>query len=228
MTIEVWVIALDQPQAAVIALWSLLDPAERERASRLRTPELTRRFVVAHGALRRLLAGALGCRPEAVVFTADENGKPHLPGQGLHFNLSHAGELALLAVSAAGPLGVDVEPVRALPDRDLVADRFFSPHERRALAAAADRDRAFFTLWTRKEAYLKALGYGLARPLAEFDVSLDEPARLLADRAQPAAVETWELFHLTPAPGYLGAVCAPAACGPVRVASAPGLASATG
>jgi 4'-phosphopantetheinyl transferase len=157
---------------------------------------------------------------------------------GLAFNLSNSHELALVAVAAGGgpaggigsvprppvapaataaptpiELGVDLERLRPMPDALQIAERYFSAAERRVLAAVAEagRDEAFFACWTRKEAYLKAVGDGLSAPLDRFDVSFaaGEPVRFLAINGDPAAAASWSLFHLRPEPGYLGALALP-------------------
>jgi 4'-phosphopantetheinyl transferase len=134
--------------------------------------------VLGRGLLRFLLGRLTGAPPGALSLDVAEHGKPFLKGgpggQSPAFNLSHSGDLALIAVAAGGRLGVDVE--RFAPERDIgpVAVRFFSARERASLASLAPslRRRAFYACWTRKEAYLKALGRGLAMPLKSFSVSL--------------------------------------------------------
>ena len=101
----------------------------------------------------------------------------------LRFNLAHSHELALYAFTRGREIGVDIEYLRALPDADQIADRFFSARENATLQAlpASQRRQAFFNCWTRKEAYIKAIGKGLSQPLDQFEVSLapGDPARLL-------------------------------------------------
>jgi len=118
----------------------------------------------------------------------------------LEFNLSHTNGLALIALARGGPLGVDVEIVRRDDPPLDVADRFFSPAELRELGAAslADKAVAFFRCWTRKEAFIKALGLGLQRDLQSFDVSLapGDEARLVATRPDPEEAGLWTLVDI--------------------------------
>jgi 4'-phosphopantetheinyl transferase len=211
--VAVWVIALEglaQPEHAA----DDLAPDEAERARRLRFQSDRRRFVASHLALRRILAGCLGIAPGEVRLQAAPLGKPHLDparhGTTLRFNLSHSGELALVAVGGEVEVGVDVELRRPRPDLDALVTRYFSPRERAVIVASppAHRLDAFFDYWTLKEAYLKACGDGLARRLDAFDVVLDHdaPPRLLEVRDRPGDEHRWTLAQLRPAADYAAAI----------------------
>jgi len=197
------------------ALLPLLSADEQARAGRFIFERDANAFIVAHASLRRILGEYLSVAPQSLHFLNGEYGKPAIagpPGAALEFNLSHSGDLALIAVSGRGPVGVDVERLdRRIEHLDL-AEQFFSPAERaalRSLRAEADaRTEGFFNAWTRKEAYLKATGHGITRGLHHFDVTLapSEPAALLADRLDPAAVRRWRMAALSPGAGYAAAV----------------------
>lgn len=177
----------------------LLSADERERARRFAFERDRRRYIVARARLRQLLGERLAAAPESLQFLYSPNGKPALAGRAgqrdLRFNVSHCGELAAYAFAEGCEVGVDVEEVRELPDADEIAMRFFAPRERAAYLRLRPRERAqgFFNCWTRKEAFVKALGEGLSHPLAAFDVSL-------------AARCGWSLCSFVPAPGFVGAV----------------------
>jgi 4'-phosphopantetheinyl transferase len=212
--VHVWVIALDGPAARPALLLTVLGADERERAGRFVFPRDRDRFVVAHAALRAILGEYLGVPPSAIRLETTARGKPLLApphdGTGLRFNLSHSAALALCAVTRGRGVGVDVEAVRPDFAGEDIARRFFSPAEVAALAAVAPGERAlaFFRCWTRKEAYIKARGEGLALSLASFDVTLgpDEPPALLATRDDPAEASRWALVELGLPPGYVGAL----------------------
>ena len=144
-----------------------------------------------------------------MVFGYSGYGKPSLPGD-IEFNLSHAGGIALLAICQARRIGVDIEAFRPNVKCEQLAKHFFSPAEVAALMAVCDEQRraAFFACWTRKEAYVKALGKGLSMPLDAFDVSLTPGVRprLIADRDNPATELGWRLEALTPAAGFAAAL----------------------
>ncbi len=147
----------------------LLSDDERARAGRLHFDRDRRRFVASHVAMRHILGACLDLQPQAVELTSGFNGRPTLAGPEarrgtLDFNLSHGGDWALFAVASSAPVGVDVEPLRVLPDWAALAERHFSAAELDALKACADDDvqAAFVRCWTRKEAALKSTGIGLA------------------------------------------------------------------
>lgn len=206
----VWCVdlALDAPARAACA--DVLSAEERARAARFLRPVDRDRYVASHAALRLILGRALGRAPADLAFAERPGGKPALAGgAGPDFNLSHSGARALVAVSPAGRIGVDVEALRPMPDAGRVARTYFAPDEAAALAARPEPERmpAFMACWTRKEAFVKAVGAGLAMPLARFSVSLPPaPAALLRLADDPAAPGAWTLRHLEPGGGTVGAV----------------------
>ena len=150
---------------------------ELVRAERFYFDEDRIHFIVGRGFLRCTLASYFGVQPKQLRFTYNAFGKPNLDlpsGSWLKFNLSHAGKLALLAVTAGRELGVDLELIRPGMAQELIPEQFFSPSEVESLRGLPEehQDAAFFACWTRKEAYVKAKGKGLSIPLDEFDVSL--------------------------------------------------------
>lgn len=203
-------------------LHGFLSPEERERVRRFYSPKHGMRYAIAHAALRRVLGEYLARNPLELQFENGEHGKPELidpstrSRHALHFNLSHSGDLALIAVSHEGAVGVDVEQWRERIQPLEIAERFFSAHEQQSLFALP-RDnpehiqRGFFSTWSRKEAYLKATGHGISRGLHHFDVTVaqlhdEHDARLLADRLDPVAVERWTMHNLAVAPEYSAAL----------------------
>ncbi len=212
--IHIWRIRLDCPAGQTARLAALLSPDEEERAARYRIDEVRREYIVGRAALRLLLASYLGDAPRAIAFAYEERGRPVLAqnhcASGLCFNLSNARVLALAAFTRGQRIGVDLESNKRRVELMDVAARFFAPAERAALfGLAVDRQRqAFFNCWTRKEAYLKARGMGLSRPLDRFEVSLapGEPARLLSDATEPDAPGRWSLVSVNGLPGYTAAL----------------------
>lgn len=213
-TIHVYALSLDPPPAVAAAYETSLSDDERIRADRFRFPRHRRRFVVGRGALRRVLGRYTGTAPSEVRFAYGERGKPTLASDGApSFNLTNSHELALIAIGRDGPLGVDVEHLRPMRDAESIAERFFSRTERETLRTvpSAEKDRAFFHCWTRKEAYIKAVGDGLAMKLDSFDVTLlpGGPCCFLALGGDREAAAAWTLRHLEPEPGYIGALARP-------------------
>lgn len=212
--IHVWAVRLDPSPERVGHLRRLLQPDEHQRADRFRFEQHRRQYVVGRGALRTLLGAYLGVRPEEIRFHYGPRGKPFLAppldSGELFFNLSNSNELALVGFIRGVEIGVDVEHLRPMPDCEQIAERFFSESEREALRGIPkpSKEEAFFNCWTRKEAYLKAVGEGLAAPLDSFAVTLapGEPPRMLALQGVAGRAARWFLHHLRPAEDYLGAV----------------------
>lgn len=220
--VHVWAVSLDSHSDPLPGEDSLSDD-ERHRADCFRNPEHRRRFLAGRRSLRRLLSAYTGCPPDGIRFAIGKHGRPHLEGpaarSGLDFNLSHSGDEMLIAL-ARRPVGVDVESRANLPDdfRALARD-WFAPGEVRDLAKLASWDRgdAFLAAWTRKEAVSKALGLGLALPPDRIDVTLrpGRRARLRALDGDRRVHRVWDLHHLEPRRGYIGALAISG--GPARV-----------
>lgn len=212
--IEVVVTRLDVGPEAVRASAAVLSEAERQRASRFACARDRRRFTVARSRLRRLLGVRLDARPDSVELVYGGRGKPALARRfadsGLRFNVSHAGDVAAYAFSTRREIGIDIEAVRAIREADDIAARFFSHRENEAYLALDPSDKAlgFFSCWTRKEAFVKALGDGLYHPLHSFDVSLAprEPAKIQRVENTPGDLCGWTLHSFLPAPGMIGAI----------------------
>ncbi len=196
--VQLWLMSLDEPAWPSADLHALLDTQERERASRFHFELHRLRFAHGRGLLRRMLAHCTGVAPDALRFEYGAQGKPRLVGQRngsvpLAFNLSHSGPYALLGLSDGAEIGADIEVPRAVPELNDIAAQNFAPGEQRTLRALPVERHAdaFLACWTRKEAFVKALGGGLSVPLDGFEVSLDPdaPAQLLrsADPAHPVA-----------------------------------------
>jgi 4'-phosphopantetheinyl transferase len=214
MDVHLYRVELALPPGAVRQLETLLSPDELARADRFAHARLRRRFVAGRGQLRLLLARYLHAVPEEIVFAYSPSGKPTLGTAPsgpppLEFNVAHSEDLALMAFTRGRRLGVDVERVREMPDLEEMARRFFAPSELAALLAlpAAQQTAAFFRIWTRKEAFLKATGEGLSRPLDSFSVApaVDAP-RLLELRDAAEGPAHWQLVHLDPAQDFCGAL----------------------
>jgi 4'-phosphopantetheinyl transferase len=216
--VHVWYVDLALAGHTVRRLAACLSPDERARAAQFKFDRDARRFAVARSALRRLLSGYLGLTPDEVTFAYAAYGKPSLAGvhAALSFNLSHSGEVAVVAAGWDRAIGVDVEERRPLPDLAALAAQSFAPREQAMLAALPEGERvaAFFRCWTRKEAFIKATGQGLAQPLEAFVVSLGpaEPARLLDINGDPGALARWSLYDLQPPLGYPGALVVERGC----------------
>lgn len=212
--IDVVVTRLEVAAEEVRESAALLSNTERHRASRFAFDRDRNRFIVARARLRHLLAARLDVGPASVELLYGARGKPALSrrfaSSGLRFNVSHSNDVAVYAFSVGREVGVDVEAVRALNDADAIAARFFSHRENTAYLALDPKDKAtgFFNCWTRKEAFIKAIGDGLYYPLDRFDVSLapGEPVKILRVEDKPGNDCGWQLEAFCPISGYVAAV----------------------
>ena len=218
--VHIWYAELSNP-ADARTLQSLLSVDEVERANRFRFPEHRRRFRIARGCLRQLLGAYLDVPPQQVRFAYSAEGKPQLSSefsQELSFNVSHSEDLAVLSFANHRKIGVDVEVFRYDVDTEGIPRRFFSDVEQFALAGLHGQQKieGFFNCWTRKEAYVKAVGLGLSLPLRDFDVSLlpGQPARILATRPDAKLASQWSVESF-----YLNEQCAAAVVVEGRIAA---------
>lgn len=212
---HVWIANLDCHESIRDSFWTTLSHPERERASRFGLGHLRQRFITAHGILRDILSRYIGVGPECLQFETDVYGKPSLVGAGqaeaLKFNLSHSEERAACAVARNRRIGVDVERLREIPERESIAAHYFTRGEQGIInnfVTADEKNRAFLTCWTRKEAYIKAIGRGLSIPLPSFDTSLPPRVRgrFLNSVDDPLTGPNWWLTDLPSVPNCAGAL----------------------
>lgn len=209
--VHVWSLRTEASNAVVAKFELFLTPDERKRAEAFRFENLRQSFVLTRGALRVLLGRYLHVPPAEIRLAYGSKGKPRLAeSESPAFNVSHSGGLAVFSFAERGEIGIDVEEIHALTDMQDVAERFFCPAETAELISLPvnQRERAFFHCWTRKEAYIKALGEGLSVPLNDFQVTLrpGEPASILYIGGDANAAATWRLYDLELSPGYAGAL----------------------
>jgi 4'-phosphopantetheinyl transferase len=194
---------------------ALLSEDEAKRAARFHFSRDRQCYVASRAWLRRVLGAYLGCNAKALTFSYSEKEKPALSGsyagQNMEFNVSHSGNVALLAFARGRLIGIDVERIKPDFEVEAIANRFFSVREREQLSAypQAEKCAAFFRCWTRKEAYIKATGAGLSLPLSQFDVSIaaGETNALLATRPEAAEAARWSLCEVPAGSGYVAALC---------------------
>ena len=166
-----------------------------------------------HFGLRSLLGLYLNRKPDEILFGHEPHGKPYISTpepDGLNFNLTYSQDLALIALMRGKSIGIDLEYCKYIPDADEVVTRYFSPGEISQYFQLSSEDRicAFYRGWTRKEAFIKAIGNGLSYPLNSFSVSLlpDEPARLINLEGDATAPNRWQIKDLSPEKDYEAAL----------------------
>jgi len=192
----------------------ILSEDEKLRAAKYRFAKDRSRFLLGRATLRILLGNYLRQPPAQIRFVVGRFGKLSLlvPREefDLRFNVSHSGDVLLLAFALSAELGIDVEEIRLMSDRDAVAQRCLSPQQFQEFRQGdfGDKQLAFFRFWTRKEALIKALGTGLSQPLTEFDVTLDPtiPPALTRASVDFGSVNEWTLHELESPVGYQAAL----------------------
>lgn len=208
--VHIWRIFAPKYRSIIPQLQSVLNEEERARAEKFHFDQERELYKVAHSALRLILCDYAQLPPKELAFTLNDYGKPELAESPLQFNLSHSGDLVLIAFAAETSLGIDVEKIDEKRAKMDLARRFFSSGEIVQLGQLQNGNfiEGFFNTWTRKEAYIKARGAGLSVPLDSFTVSLmpGEPAELIEDKVHCKAPEEWTLRHITAHDGYAAAL----------------------
>jgi len=214
--IHVWGAWLDASQSFLEESVNCLSPDELQRALRLRFREDKDRFIAGRAVLRSIVSKYLNLPPSKVELQYGPHGKPRLtPPAGesrLEFNLSHTGDAALVAISLAREVGIDIEKIRADISFMRLAERFFHPEEAATLRSLPpeNRNAAFFELWTRKEACVKAMGIGLRIPLRRIRVSLDNenPQYVHGPSHDGGKSGDWSIMPIEAPRGYAAAIAA--------------------
>jgi len=219
--VHVWCGMLDLSESLVNQFMKSLSEDEQNRANRFYFLRDKNRFVAARGMLREILSFYLGGKPNTIQFQYSRYGKPSLhpnfyeyisPLQSseINFNLTHSNAIALCGITKYRQIGVDVEYTKPLPDMDKVAERFFGFQENLNYQQLPKKQKltGFYHCWTRKEAFIKAIGEGLSYPLDQFEVSFlpNEKPSIKHIKNDQVQGEAWSLKALEPSPEYIGAV----------------------
>lgn len=214
--IHIWRAELDESGMSIPRYYRLLSQDELRRAERYRFDSDRHRYILRRGILREILGFYTGTSPARLSFDYGKRGKPELVERSgsdkINFNLSFSNRLAVFAFARNLDIGVDIENVCCVPEMGDMSLRFFSLFENRALQVLPEsrKNDAFFSLWTCKEAFIKATGDGMSFPLNEFCVSFGpgSPPELLSVMGNPAAASQWSIFGFTPEIGYTAALAA--------------------
>ncbi len=212
--VQLWQVFARTLESRVKELGTFLSGEEIRRVERFYFQKDQRRFVVAHGVLRMLIGRYLNHSPRLVNFRNGSNGKPELDGHPslvhFSFNLSHSHNLVLFAFSKFSNLGVDLEHIRPIRDFQQIVNYYFHHNERAAFQSSplCKRQEKFFDCWTRKEAFVKATGEGLSRPLNSFSTSIgsEKEGSIFDIDGDGIKAANWNLLSFRPAQGYVGAV----------------------
>ena len=218
--IHVWRVFLEQTASCLQSLQQNLSTDELNRLERFYFQKDREQFIASRGALRAILSRYLDIKPSALNFGYNLYGKPFLDSplakNTLSFNLSHSHGVALIAITENRDIGIDIERIRTNLPYQQIAESFFSEVEKAVLRSLPEhlQHKAFFTCWTRKEAYVKAVGKGLSIPLSQFDVAFapGEPAALLRFQDDPQEIFRWDVIELIPASDMVAALAVEGYC----------------
>jgi 4'-phosphopantetheinyl transferase len=207
--VHVWHVNLERMSEQFSSLWDLLDVSEQHRADRYARTKNKQQFVIVRGALRLILGKYLNRAPKRFFFEATFHGRPFVKdGGNLDFNVSHSEGWAAIALGKTR-VGIDVEQLRRVSDVIALSRRFFSTSECQSLLQFPQdqRQAAFFRCWTRKEAYIKACGAGLAMPLRSFKVVLGKTvSQDQGSEISDGKRKRWRFFDLSVPAQYVGAL----------------------
>ena len=212
--IHIWGLLVDLPQDRIVQLAQRLSGEEIKKSTCYRFERDRKRYIARQAFLRIILGYYLDCETRHINFSYGPYGKPRvqddISSTGIHFNLSHSNGLALFAVTRDVEIGIDLEMIKPLSDLEGIVTNFFSPSEIAEFYKVTANERlfAFYNCWTRKEAFIKAIGKGLTYDLSEFDVSLapDKPARILSISGNTEQAACWSLAELNPASDFVAAI----------------------
>ena len=211
--VHVWRANLDLPTTEIERLAAFLSTDEIARANKFHFLEHKRRFIVARGILRQLLGNYLQISPNKIEFEYSDRGKPRLAASmgnsSIQFNVSHSLEYALYGFTNNHLIGIDLEFLREMKDATELAKRFFTNQEFQLIANLTyeEQQKAFFQLWTAKEAYLKAIGTGLSDSLTEIELTFNgRNPRLQAIKGDISNAGKWSMYHFAPAADYVSTI----------------------
>jgi 4'-phosphopantetheinyl transferase len=220
--IHIWEFRSEMPESRQEEITALLSSDERERAARFHFERDRQRFSVTRAQTRMILGGYLQSAPRELRFQHSAREKPSLAGASadIRFNVSHSGDQAVVAVASGREIGVDIEQIRSNVECEQLAERFFSLSERNFIRELPQGKKlhAFFRLWTCKEAFLKAHGTGLSRPLSSFEVRLgDGVGQLLHIRGNAQEENRWSLIEIQSFSEYPAAAVVEGALDEMRI-----------
>lgn len=188
----------------------ILSSDELEKANRYKFENDRNNYIVCRAILRNIIGSYLSLDPSEVTFSYSEKGKPYIKGNNIKFNLAHSKGFAVYAFALENEIGIDVEYLKAIPDAIKIAERYFSEYEIDELKKTdtAKIENLFFICWTRKEAFIKAIGEGLSYPLTDFSVPLKpgEEPKLLRIKNNSCEVQNWSLYNIDVIRNYTSAL----------------------
>jgi len=208
--IDIWLCHLKDLSKNIDEFYSLLAKDERERADKLKIEDKRKQYIITRGSLRQRLGSLTNLEPKDFVFEYMEHGKPVLANDpryaDITFNISHSNDFSLIAITLKQVIGIDIEKINPDSDHQQLVTRFFSMVEQSEFQALPEKikAKAFCACWTRKEAFIKAVGDGVSYGLDNFDVSIDPENQSSKINLHQDSDETWSVHHLPINDDYIG------------------------
>lgn len=209
---NIWTFNLKEFKNCLFEMYAYLPKSEKEIANRFRFPINQYQYVLCRGLLRKTLSNFLEINPQTIIFNYNEYGKPFLDptlGSKIEFNLSHSGDMMILAISENGRIGIDIERVRTSPEFIEIARQFFSNAEYLQLSQfdSVKQSEWFLKLWTIREAFVKCIGVGLQFPLEKINLQdLFEEKKLNTFVVNEDIKDSWTFLHLNLGNDYVATV----------------------
>lgn len=196
--VDIWRGCLSIEADIIAEKMDALSESEKQKADNFKLPIMRRRYIAVRYLLRKILAAYLQTEPRALQFQADAYGKPFLVCGSLHFNISHTADLLMVAVANFADIGIDVEAIKPRGNLDGLAARCFAETEYQAWRQLpeAQQEAVFYRLWTKKEAFVKAVGRGIALGLDKCEVELAPDGQLISVPAEFGAASAWRVTEL--------------------------------
>lgn len=196
--VDVWHGCLLQSREDIDGLSVLMSEQEKLKADTFKHCDMRRRYVAVRATLRRVLAGYLSSDPAALEFNVSEHGKPYLVCGSIHFNLSHTANHLLIAVANFPDIGIDIEEIKSRVNFDGLAARCFSTRELQTWRRLSldEQQQTFYRLWVKKEAFVKAVGRGLALGLDQCEVELAADGQLLVIPSAYGVATDWLMTEM--------------------------------
>ena len=207
--VDIWFYDLKILSTDINNFYSILSVDERVRADKLKVEDKKQQYIISRGCLRQRLGLLTNIDPEDFVFEYLEHGKPVLINDArfadITFNVSHSSDFALIAISQKQNIGIDIEKVNHKLDHQALVTRFFSEIEQSEFLtiAEANKAKAFCACWTRKEAFIKAIGDGITYGLDTFDVTINPEIQTSSINLHKPTSEIWSAQDLHVGDDYM-------------------------
>lgn len=208
---ELWLGDLKNNLDLLVEFSRLLNPQELEQVNRMKSQQLRDNAILARGWLRTILASYLDVKPTELNFSRGQYGKPALDKHKLFFNISHTNSTLAIAIADIDNIGIDIEQSKPRTMLTDIAKRCFSTAEFNHWQHLPPDQQSpvFYQLWTKKEAFVKAVGRGIALGMEQCEVNLVTGSGFLSLPKEYGLASDWQIYDFMPANDIYGALVTP-------------------